>query len=416
MGCSERLRGHLHYGHVVVGVSFLIMAVSDGSNYSFGVFFEPLVQHFGWTRALISGSFAAFSGLYGLFSIASGMLTDRFGPRIVVSVSGLVLCSGFLLMSQATCVWHLYVAYGLLIAAGFSGMPVPLQSTVAWWFKSQRGLMTGIVMAGTGAGTMLVPLLANWLVQRSGWRMSYMVLGLILAAVVIPAAQFLKRDSGKDAAASIDPREAPTQSAAAQPKQAGLELKEAMRIKQLWMLCLAFMGFGYVMHAVMVHIVIHARGIGASPAEAASAMTVIGFLGVIGRIGIGSCADRLGVRWPLVSMLGILSASLFWLTFATQPWAVMVFAAVFGFVYGGTVPLFSYVVAELFGLRAHGGILGIIVCSVGLGSAVGPVITGYLFDLLGAYSIPFAICGVIAAMSTVLAVVSTPPRARQSPQ
>lgn len=409
MRFGERLRGGLHYGHVVVGVSFLIMAVSDGSIYSFGVFFEPLVEQFGWTRALISGSFAAFSGLYGVFSVASGMLTDRLGPRIVVTISGLVLCSGFLLMSQATSVSHLYVAYGLLIAAGFSGMPVPLQSTAARWFKAQRGLMTGIVMAGTGAGTMLMPLLANWLLRGSDWRMAYMVLGLVLAAVVVPSAQLLRRNSGKDVRSRVNPREALTERAATQPEQPGLDLKGAARTGRLWLLCLAFMSFGYVMHAVMVHIVIHARGLGATPAEAAGAMTVIGFFGMTGRIGVGSSADRLGVRRPLVSMLATLSAALFWLTFAAQPWTVMAIAAVFGFVYGGTLPLLSNTVAEFFGLRAHGGILGMLVCFIGIGSAMGPVVTGYLFDLLGSYFVPFAVCGATAALSAALAAVSTAP-------
>ncbi len=400
--------GRMFYGYIIVIASSLVMAVSSGAIYSFSVFFEPLQSQFGWSRAVTSGAFSAFVVLNGAMAIASGRLNDRFGPRIVVSISGAVLGCGFILMSQVTAVWQLYIAYGIVIAAGFSGAPVPLMSTVARWFNRRRGLMTGIVMAGTGVGTMVMPPVANWLIYTWDWRVSYAAFGLIVAVVILLAAQLLRRDPSKQGLLPFGEIQKARKRNPAQRVQTGLVLSEAMHTKQFWLLCFALTGFGYALQSVMVHIVIYARGLGLTPASAAAIMTIIGAMGVAGRIGVGGIADRLGARRPLAMVLGALAASLFFLAFTTQSWTVIAFAVLFGFVYGGTVPLFSHAVAELFGLRAHGVILGIITCSVGIGSAVGPVVTGYGFDLFGNYTLSFAIGGGVTAVATILALLVRP--------
>lgn len=396
------------YGYVVVAVSFIVMAMSSGSNYSFSVFFEPLQQDFGWSRAVTAGAMSAFLIGQGVFSIGSGRLTDRFGPRPVVTAAGLLFGAGLLMMSRVTEVWQVYLAYGVLAAAGHSATFTPLSSTVARWFQGRRGLMTGAVMAGTGLGTMVMPPFANWLIYRADWRTSYMVLGLVLMIVVASAAQFLRRDPserGLQPYGSDRPTSAPPVSPAV---LAGIGLSQAMRTRQFWLLCLAFAGFGYTLQAVMAHVVIHSRGLGLSPASAATVMTVIGGFGVAGRIGLGGLADRFGSKRLLLVALVMLSLDLFWLMLARQPWAVFVFAAVFGLAYGGTVPQFSYRVAELFGLRAHGAILGASQFFVALGGAAGPALTGYGFDVLGSYTVPFAICGGVAALGALLSCLVKP--------
>ncbi len=395
-------RSKFFYGYVVVIASFAVIVVASGALYSFSVFVEPLQEHFGWSRAVTAGAFSASMVGQGVFSIGSGRLTDRFGPRLVVSVSGLLFGLGFLVMSRVDTIWQFYIVYGVMIAAGFSGVPVPLMSTIARWFHMRRGLMTGIVMAGSGVGTMLMPPLANWLIYQTDWRTSYMALGLILTAVIVLSAQFLRRDPSEKRFRLFGSDEPADERTAQAFPRGGLQLSAVMRTKQFWLLCIALAGFGYAFQSVMVHVVIHARGLGFSPASAAAIMSVVGGFGIVGRIGVGGLADRLGSRWLLTIVLAMLSLSLFWLVIADQPWAIYTLAAVFGFAYGGVVPLESYRAAELFGLRAHGAILGAIVFSVLIGSAGGPALAGYGFDLLGSYTIPFTVCGVIAALAALL--------------
>ena len=400
-------RRAVFYGYVVVGAAFLIMVVSSGAIYSFSVFFAPLQQEFGWSRALTSGAFSSYMVSQGLLSIATGRLNDRFGPRLILSVCSLFFSFGFILMARIDAAWQLYVLYGLMVAAGFSGVPVPLMSTVARWFRARRGMMTGIVMAGTGFGTMLVPPLASWLIHTIAWRASFMVVGLALIVVIMLAAQFLRRDPaqlglrpmGDDEASDGEPSEASTW---------GLTFSEAARTKQLWLLVMAFTGFGIALQSVMVHIVINATGHGLSPAAAAGMMTAIGGMGVVSRVGVGTLADRLGSKRLLALQFALLSFSLFWLSAASEGWSILAFAFLFGYAYGGIVPLYSNIVAELFGLRFHGAILGSVTFSVGIGSAIGPLFTGYCYDVLGSYVVPFAACGGVAAVSALLVVCLRP--------
>lgn len=397
----------LFYGYVVVGAAFLVMVVSSGAIYSFAVFFAPLQGEFGWSRALTSGAYSSYVVVQGLLSIWTGRLNDRFGPRMILSVCSLIFGAGFILMSRIDGAWQLYLLYGVLVAAGFSGVPVPLMSTVARWFRTRRGMMTGIVMAGTGFGTMFMPPLANWLIQTLAWRSSFVVVGAALIVVILLAAQFLRRDPaqmglqpwGSDDVTGGEPSSAATQ---------GLLFSEAVHTRQLWLLIVAFAGFGFVLQSVMVHVVIHATGLGLTPANAAGIMTAIGGMGVVGRVGVGSLGDRLGSKRLLTLQFVLLSLSLFWLAMVQDAWSIFAFGLTFGFAYGGIIPLYSNIVADLFGLRSHGAILGAVTFSVGIGSAIGPVFTGYCYDVLGSYLIPFATCGAVAAAAAVLTAVVRP--------
>ena len=145
------------YGYFVVIVAFVVMLVGYGLYTIFGVFFNPLINEFGWTRAITSGAFSLSMIVSGVLGVVMGGLNDRFGPRIVLTVCGCFLGIGFLLMSQVHSVWQLYLFYGVIISIGVSGIWVPLLSSVARWFVKRRSLMTGVVIAGTGIGGLIEP-------------------------------------------------------------------------------------------------------------------------------------------------------------------------------------------------------------------------------------------------------------------
>jgi len=395
------------YGYVVVGAAFVIMAVSSGAIYSFSVFFAPLQEEFGWSRALTSGAFSSYVVVHGLLSIGTGRLNDRFGPRVILSACSVFFALGCILMSQIQSVLHLYLLYGVMIAAGFSGAPVPLMSTIARWFRARRGVMTGAMMAGSGFGTMFMPPLANALIHSLEWRSAFVVVGGILLVVVLVAAQFLRSEPAQ---LGLQPLGEDGDNDAATSHKAAHDLafSSAIRTRQLRLLVVAFAGFGFALQSIMVHSVINAIGLGMSPTGAAGIMTAIGGMGVVGRVGVGMLADRFGSKRLLTLQFVLLACSLFWIAAAGDAWAIFAFGFAFGFAYGGIVPLYSHIVAELFGLRAHGAILGTITFSVGVGSAVGPVFTGYCYDLLGSYMVPFATCGVIAAGAALMTSLVKP--------
>ncbi|MBW2583601.1 MAG: MFS transporter [Deltaproteobacteria bacterium] len=146
------------YGYVLVAVSFLLQIIGWGAYNSFGVFFNPLMNEYGWSRAGISGAVSVSFCMYGLSSIVLGRLNDRVGPRLIMTVSGIFLGVGYLLMSRLTSLWQLYLLYSLLVGIGISGTDVVLLSTIARWFIRLRGRMSGVLKVGSGVGMLVMPL------------------------------------------------------------------------------------------------------------------------------------------------------------------------------------------------------------------------------------------------------------------
>jgi OFA family oxalate/formate antiporter-like MFS transporter len=123
--------------------------------YAFGVFFTPLLIEFGWSRAVTAGGFSACQMVRGMSGVGMGRLTDKAGPRIFLTISGLLLGAGFILMYYVDSLWQFYLFYTVLMGIGLGGFWVPLMSTVARWFVKKRATMSGIVLAAGGLGTLV---------------------------------------------------------------------------------------------------------------------------------------------------------------------------------------------------------------------------------------------------------------------
>ncbi len=396
------------YGYVIVAIACLVNVILGGTLYTFSVFFEPLSGEFGWTRAVTSGAFSLYMILHGFLYIVTGRLNDKVGPRIVLSGCGLFMGLGYLLMSQVNGIWHIYLFYGVIIAVGMSGGYVPITSTVTRWFESnaKRGLMIGISIAGTGIGTMIMPPLANWLISSYGWRTSYTVIGIMVLVLIMAAAQFMKRAPEQMQQPSRDRNGAITDSPPV--KSRGLSLKQAIRTRQFWLLSVAYFGFGVFLQAVMVHIVLHARGMGISPAAAANIFVAIGGLSLIGRIGMGSAGDRIGNKSVIIINFVLMAAALAWLLIAKEMWMLILFAGAFGFAYGGLVAAQSPIIADLFGISSHGVILGVIVSIITIGAAIGPVMAGAIFDFTESYFPAFLVCVAFSIIGLILTLFLKP--------
>lgn len=400
---SSILKKGLFYGYVIVALGFFINLVLGGAQYTFSVFFEPLSQDFGWTRAATSGAFSLYMILHGTLYIFTGRLNDKLGPRIVMSLCGLIIGAGYALMSLTSQIWHIYLIYGVIIAIGMSGGYVPLVSTVTRWFlgRRKRGLMVGIAVAGIGMGTMVFPPLTTWLISNYGWQTSYVIIGIIAFVIIMSSAQFLRRapehviQSGSDGS-SID------------SQQQGLTLQQSLKTRQFWLLSVAYFGFGLLLQAIMVHLVMHARGLGISAGNASSLFMVIGGSSVIARITMGNAADRIGNRSIIIGSFLLMGSAVAWLFFAKEIWSLYLFSIAFGIGYGGLVSTQSPIIADLFGIKSHGIILGVIVSVVTLGSAAGPVIAGAVYDASGSYHAAFGICVGFAVLGILLILFLKP--------
>jgi MFS family permease len=391
----------LYYGYIIVIASTLILVGALGIHYAFGVFFKPLLADFGWSRAVTSGAVSLSWIVQGFASIALGALNDKLGPRLVLCLGGIILAAGYLLMSQVNSLWQLYLFYGVLVGGGLGGVYVPLVSTVVKWFVVRRSAMTGIVVSGIGIGTLIAPLVANWLISAYDWRIAYKILGAAVLIIVLSAAQVLKRAPIKDQMPLSERSESITVSE-------GISYKDAIRTRQFWMVFSLFLCFGICLYVVLVHIVPFATDLNINSISAAGVLSAIGGVSILGKVIFGKVGDRIGNRGVYIICFVIMIISMLLLAVSGSIWMLYIFAIIFGFAYAGCAAAQSPLVAYMFGLRAHGIILGSLNSGFTLGAAIGPFMAGYIFDTTDSYAWAFVISAAIAGAGLIITISLKP--------
>ena len=394
------------YGYIIVLACFLIQGIGIGTFVAFGVFFKPLLAEFGWSRATISGASSLTFLLMGFLGILAGKLNDKFGPRIVMAVTGVFYGCGHFLLSQLNSVWQLYLFFGLVVGIGLSSIDVIALTTTTRWFVRRRGMMTGLVKVGTGAGQLIMPILASIFIIDYGWRYAYVFIGIIVLVFVIGSGQLLRRDPGQMGQWPDGGREPAT--GQLDLSESGLSLQEALRSGQFWMVCIICFLAGYCMLTIMVHIVPHATDIGIEQIKSAGVLSTIGGVSMVGRLSIGIAIDKIGNKKSMIICFILLIASFFWLLVAGETWMLYLFAMVYGIAHGGFFTAISPIVAELFGIGSHGVLFGIVAFSLTVGGAIGTVLAGHIFDIARSYHLVFLILAGIGIAGLFLTVFLKP--------
>jgi len=188
----------------------------------------------------------------------------------------------------------------------------------------------------------------------------------------------------------------------------GLSFGQAIRIRQLWMLLAASCCFGFCLHLVIVHIVPHATDLGISAAKATSIMATIGGVGIIARILMGSAGDQIGVKQTFALSFLLLSVAMALLVPAKELWMFYLFAAIFSVSYAGVMALLAPLVADLFGLRSHGTVMGSTALLFNIGGAVGSALAGHIFDVNGSYQSAFIIGMALSIVGSILVLLLRP--------
>ena len=389
------------YGYNIVGAGFLIQAVSIGAMFTYGVFFKQFQAEFEWSRALVSGASSLAFLMMGAVGVLAGTLNDRIGPKIIITVSGISLGCGYMLMSRLQAPWQLYFLYGILVGIGFSTHDVITLSTVARWFDKRRGMMSGLVKVGTGAGQLLVPMIAVALIAVFGWRNAYLIIGAVALAAMLALAQVMRRDPESLGLLpdGCQPNDSCSESLM---ERTSSPVNSAVRTLQFWTLCAAEFAIFFCLLTTIVHIVPHAQDQGLRPATAAAVLSTIGGVSMLGRFTMGTINDRIGGKRSLITCFILLLTSLIWLQVGGDAWILFIFAVIYGFAHGGFFTVMSPTVAELFGTSSHGQLFGIVLFSGTLGGAAGPIITGYIYDVTGSYRLAFMLLTALVALGFLL--------------
>jgi MFS family permease len=387
------------YGYIIVIISFLIMMMLLGFQSSFGIFFKPILDDFGWTRAETSGVFSLCIIMGGIAGIVMGGLTDRFGPRIVLTTCGLLAGLGYILMWKTQTMWELYLYFGVLIGVGCSVFP-PLMTTVARWFVKRRSLMSGLVFAGAGAGMLILPVAIEPAISTLGWRIACLILGIAVLIVCVLGAQFLKRDPGRIGLNAYG--ENGVQENKPKTESGDFTFREAWHTRQFWLLFFTLVCYGFIFYSIQVHLTPYVTDSGVSDSGAAVILSVVGGAALVGQVGLGNTGDRFGYKRSFLLGLVFLVVSALVLMLVRQLWAFYLVAIFSGLAFGNCSTQESPLIAWLFGLKSHGLILGVFAFSFTIGAAIGPITFGSIHDVTGSYQIAFAVCVALAVIAVVL--------------
>ncbi|MDZ7589957.1 MAG: MFS transporter [Rubrivivax sp.] len=377
------------YGWIVVWAVFTALAVIFGVSYSFAAFFESFASEFQASRAQVSLVFGLSGLVYFVLGAFGGMLSDRFGPRLVTSAGMLCIAAALLAGSAATSMTQLVVAYGLGLGVGIALVYTPAIGCVQPWFTRRRGLAGGLASAGIGAGTLAVPLLAAAAIAQWQWRGAMLALAAGVAVLGLAATLLLKR--------------APAAARRADGTVPGTPLGQALRSRSFrWLYAMCVLA-APAMFIPFAHLSAAARDLGVADAQAVGLVGLIGIGSLSGRFAIGALADRVGRPLTLVLAQASLGLSMaLWLAAGGYP-ALALFALWMGLSYGGIVSLMPALCMDLFGARAVSSIIGALYTGAALGNLGGPWLAGRGFDASGSYAAVIVGCAVLSAAATYAA-------------
>ena len=404
---SKGRKGRFSYGWVIVVACLAFITVSYGIRFSFGVFFKPLEQEFGWTRALTSGIFSVYMLLGSVFAIIAGWVADRYGPKIVFLAMGFFNLLGLALTSQAHTLWHLFLTYSLLVAIGTGPIYAVATSVVTRWFLQRRGFALSVVTSGVGLGSIIMAPVAASLITDYGWRMSYIIIGIMAFVIMVPLSFLLKKPAS---AVVINPSDNKEEAGNLPPYaeihgSAGqFSIRKAVKSRNFLLILFIWFCYAFCLFLVMTHIVRHAIDLGIDPIQAASLISVSGFANIPARLLMGLASDRFGRKRTAFICAVVMAIAMVLLTQASNLWMLYVFAAVFGAAYGGLSPPTTAMVGDTFGLRNIGLIFGLLEVGWVCGAAVGPALAGYIFDISGRYDLAF-LFGIVAALIIAVLVL-----------
>src|SRR5437764_167966 len=376
--CWRNGMNNSRYRWVIVAAGGLLGCVAIGGMFSLPVFLQPITLDTGWSVAGVSSAMTIGFLAMALTSMAWGTLSDRLGPLPVVLTGSIVLAASLALASRASSLVEFQFIFGLLVGGATAAIFAPMMACVTGWFESHRSLAVSLVSAGMGMAPMTMSPLAAWLISNHDWRTSMQILAVVVAVIMIPVALLVRRPPALESDHSA--------LSGGGAVQSDMSLSQALRSPQFIILLLTNFFCCATHSGPIIHTVSYAISCGIPMIAAVTIYSVEGLAGMGGRIAFGLLGDRFGAKRVLV--LGLLAQAFGALgyVFVRELAAFYAVAALFGFIYAGTMPLYSVLARENFPLRMMGTIIGGTAMAGSLGMATGPIAGGLIYDTFASYA------------------------------
>src|ERR1700681_516737 len=366
------------YRWVIVAAGGLLGCVAIGGMFSLPVFLQPIARDTGWSVTGVSSAMTIGFLAMAFTSMAWGTLSDRLGPLPVVLTGSIVLAASLALASRASSLLSFQIMFGLMVGGSISAIFAPMMATVTGWFDTHRSLAVSLVSAGMGMAPMTMSPLVAWLISSHDWRTSMQILAVVVAAIMIPASLLVRRAPALEAVSAV-----PSDGAVPEPE---MSRAQALRSPQFVVLLLTNFFCCATHSGPIIHTVSYAVSCGIPMIAAVTIYSVEGLAGMGGRIAFGLLGDRLGAKRVLVAGLFAQAFGALAYVFVRELAAFYAVAALFGFIYAGTMPLYSVIIRENFPLRMLGTVIGGTAMAGSLGMATGPLAGGLIYDTFASYS------------------------------
>ncbi|MGE9753967.1 MFS transporter [Bacillus inaquosorum] len=400
----------LHYAWIIVSVTFLILLAVQGVRLSFGAFVEPWERQFSMDRGTISLISTLSFIVYGISQPVIGRLVDIWGARAVLSWSALLTGVSIFLTYLVTSPWQLFLLYGLGVSLGVGGASnVAASVLVVNWFSKKRGLAFGIMEAGFGAGQMLLVPGSLMLIHWFSWKLTVVVLGLLLMVIVFPAALLMLRNnpSEKNAEPIGGLAEAEKETAS---KTTAVSVTGMFRMRQFWFLILPFLICGFTTVGLMdTHLIPFSHDHGFSTTVTSAAVSLLAGFNIAGILLSGIVADRWSSRKILCFLYAVRALSIVILIYSHEPYLLLAFAILFGLVDFATVAPTQMLATQYFQNYSIGLMIGWLSLAHQIGSALGAYVPGVIYTVTGEYTLAFYLSiGMLVLASVMNAMLREP--------
>jgi len=392
-------RSRFFYGYWILLVGFLCQVVMNGfAVYAFSLYVMPLNAQFGWNRATIMGGYMATQILSGLASLFAGRLTYRWGARLVIAAGALLMGIGFALLSLTHALWQFHLLYAIIGLGSAATGSVPTSMVICNWFKERHGFAIGILGAGIGVGGFAIPiLLGTYVIPYFGWRVSYIVSGIVSAGVLIPLSLWVIKQRPEEMGLLPDNRETSKGEhyGTSDAPDPGFKLDVALKTQTFWLMVIAFTVFGIANGHTFQNEVPYLQDVGFSAVVAALALSIVGIGSAVGKFSFGWLCDFIQPKYILVigSALEAGGTLILMIIKPDSPAFMLWFYAImFGLGMGSWLPALSMTTSDTFGLTAYGDIFGIYYTLFVVSGAVAPWVGGYIFDTTSSYNLAFLFC------------------------
>ena len=374
-------------GWSVAAAGALASGTAFGTVYTFGAFFEAMVEDLDAGRGSTALVFGVTLLLFFGLGVVSGPLADRFGPRRLVVVGAVLMAIGLALTSRVDDVAAGYLTYGVGVGVGGGLIVTPMYSTAGGWFVERRALAMGVVATGNGLGTLVLVPLAERLIADRGWREAYLVLAVVDLVLLVVAGLVIARPPIPPAPPALARMRAVAQVTAFR----------RLFVTGLLFSVSLFIAFGFIVD--------FATSEGVSSSRAALLVGIVGAASVVGRLGLTAMSGRVAAVRLLQGCLAAQPVAFgLWLAAGGNYPLLVVFAVLLGVAYGGFVALSPEAAAVLFGVVGLGGVMGLMFLGAGIGGLLGPPLAGWLADATDGTGVPIALALAVSVVAFALSL------------